>query len=1175
MPQLEYESSQRTEPPASDARGRHWLSWLLGAALVIAITVVALRFSEAEEISRLVERAQPWWLLLAFVLQLGTYIAQGEIWRAIGKAARFPLSHAAVFQLSVAKLFVDQALPSAGISGTTAVAKYLEDRGMAKPAVMASVVVNLTSYFASYVVLLLSALLMLPLSGPARTTAMVAAAVFIACSAALVIVLLVLPGHFRGITARLTRIRPLKRLAESFEEADTALARQPRLFLHACAYQGAIVLLDAATVWVLVKALGTTASGFAVFSSFMISNLFRTLGVLPGGLGTFEASSVVTLGLVGVPLPVALSATLLFRGLSFWLPMIPGLWLSRRLFGAQQRNSAQVSVNSYWALAPEELLQRLETTTQGLTSSQAAERLQRFGVNQLREERPLSRLQVVLRQLASPLLLLLVFAAIVAAATGELADATIVLTILCSSVLIGYRREYSAHTAARALRERIKTRTKLMRDGAEQSLPIEEVVPGDIALLSAGSLVPADAVVLDAADCYVSESVLTGESFPVEKTPAVVAADAPLAKRSNCVYLGTNVRSGTLRCLVVATGGATQFGTIAQRLTLRPPQNEFDRGILRFGYLLTSAMFLIVFLVFVAHMFSGRPIVETLLFSVALAVGLSPELLPAILSVNLARGAEMMARHGVLVRHLNAIENLGSMDVLCTDKTGTLTEGVINLEGGYDAAGAPSTAVVELGAINAALETGLPSPLDDAILATCKPDLSKVRKLAEIPFDFVRKRVSVVVERENSVELLSKGAFHHVLDACTTLADGTTLAEDERTRLEQRYADWSSRGIRVLAVATRSLDRKESYERSDEQSLVFAGFLTFLDRPKDGAAQALTDLGKLGVSVKLITGDTKLVAQHVAGLVGMKHERVLTGAELDEFHDEALWREAERTDLFVEVDPNQKERIILSLKKMGHVVGFLGDGVNDAPAMHAADTSLSVEHAVDVAREAADFVLLERDLDVIRRGVEEGRRTFANTLKYVLTTTSANLGNMISMAAASLFLPFLPLTAGQILLNNFLSDIPAVGIADDSVDPELVARPRRWDTRFIGRFMIEFGLLSSVFDFLTFGALLWIFHASQEVFRTAWFVESLLSALVIALVVRTRRPFYQSRPGNVLLVSTLILAVLAPAIPYLPFAAALGFVPIPAMLMTMLIAIIVLYVLATETMKHWFYRANA
>jgi Mg2+-importing ATPase len=376
----------------------------------------------------------------------------------------------------------------------------------------------------------------------------------------------------------------------------------------------------------------------------------------------------------------------------------------------------------------------------------------------------------------------------------------------------------------------------------------------------------------------------------------------------------------------------------------------------------------------------------------------------------------------------------------------------------------------------------------------------------------------------------------------------------------------------VLAVALRTVDEKPSYTREDERDLELAGFLTFLDRPKEGAAEAIAGLAALGVSVKLITGDNRLVARHVAGLVGLRAERVLTGHELDELHDDALWRAAEQTDLFVEVDPNQKERIILALKKMGHVVGFLGDGVNDAPAMHAADTSLSVEAAVDVAREAADFVLLERHLDVIRRGIEEGRRTFANTLKYVLTTTSANLGNMISMAAASLFLGFLPLLASQILLNNFLSDVPALGLADDRVDPELLDRPGRWDIRFIGRFMVEFGALSSAFDLLTFGVLLGPFRAAPEVFRTAWFVESLLTELLIALVVRTRRRFFRSRPGSLLMGSTAALVAVALAIPFVPYARVLGFVPLPAALVATLCAITVLYVAAAEVAKGWFYR---
>lgn len=836
--------------------------------------------------------------------------------------------------------------------------------------------------------------------------------------------------------------------------------------------------------------------------------------------------------------------------------------------------SADPVTGAYWGLDVRELALRLKSGPEGLSAAEAARRLREFGPNALRERRSLSRLDVLGRQLRSPLLLLLVFAAVAAGVTGQWLDAGMVLAIVILTVGIGSSREYSAHAAATALRARLHARVGVLRDRHTELVLTEEIVPGDVVLLSAGSLVPADAVILDATDFFLSEAVLTGESFPVQKRPGVVDASAELVDRTNCVFLGTNVRSGTASCLVVATGPATAFGAIAHRLTLRPPETEFDRGIRHFGYLLTTAMLIMVVLVFVVHMIGSRPPVETLLFAVALAVGLSPELLPAILSVNLARGAQAMARLGVLVRRLNAIENLGSMDVLCTDKTGTLTEGVVQVEGAYDASGQPSQNVLDLGACNAALETGVSSPLDEAIAKARRPDLTRLRKLGEIPFDFVRKRVTVVVQDAGGVRLITKGAFHQVLEICTRSADGAPLDDPARAILERRYEEWTGRGIRVLAVAARIVEAKAVYRHEDERGLTFMGFLTFLDRPKEGVRDAIAGLAALGVSIKLISGDSELVARHIARLVGLRTDRVLTGRQLDELHDEALWRAAEQTDLFVEVDPNQKERIILSLKKMKHVVGFLGDGVNDAPAMHAADTSLSVEQAVDVAKEAADFVLLERGLDVIRRGIEEGRRTFANTLKYVLITTSANLGNMASMAVASLFLPFLPLTAGQILLNNLLSDIPAVGIADDRVDRELVDRPRRWDTRFIGRYMVEFGVLSSIFDFLTFGVLLVLFRATPEVFRTTWFVESLLTELVVVFVMRTRRPFFQSRPGPLLMESTIAVFILALGIPYLAPADVFGFVPLPAALLATTVLITVLYGAATELQKQWFYRTR-
>jgi len=843
--------------------------------------------------------------------------------------------------------------------------------------------------------------------------------------------------------------------------------------------------------------------------------------------------------------------------------------------GAEVFRSARSvpSGGDYWALTAEELAQRLGSRAQGLSQAEAEARLLAFGSSQLQRGPVRTRLRVLMAQLRSPLLLLLIFAALISALTGEWLDALIVVLIVLASAGFGYTREWSAQSAVAALRAQVRTKARVVRDGRSATVPLEEVVPGDVVELGAGALVPADALILEAVDLFVSEAALTGESFPVDKKPGVKPASAPLRDRTNCVFLGTNVRSGTARCLVARTGAATELGAVAGRLGREPPETEFDRGLRRFGGFLTIAMLVLVIVVFVAHMLRGRPPVETLLFAVALAVGLSPELLPAILSVNLARGAQMMARHGVIVRHLSAIENLGSMDVLCTDKTGTLTEGVVELAGSYDPAGRESADVLDLGAWNAALEAGLRNPLDDAILQAHVPDLSRVRKVAEIPFDFVRKRVSVVVATNGGIRLITKGAFAHVLEACTRGEDGRALDAAGRAALRARHDGWTSQGIRVLAVATRDLEVLPSYRRDEERDLTFAGFLTFLDRPKQGAARTLSDLAALGVTVKLITGDSRLVAQHVAALVGLRPDRMLTGADLVGLHGAALGHAAGRTDLFVEVDPEQKERIILALKHSGHVVGFLGDGVNDAPAMHASDTSLCVDQAVDVAREAADFVLLRRDLDVIKSGIEAGRRTFANTSKYVLTTMSANLGNMVSMAAASLFLPYLPLLAGQVLLNNFLSDIPALGLADDRVDPELVARPERWDMRFIGRFMAEFGVLSSFFDMLTFGALLAVFSAPAAVFRTAWFVESLLTELVIALVVRTRRPLFMSRPGSLLLGSTLALVPIALAIPYLPFVAFLGFVPLTAALLSTLAAITLLYVISAEALKRWFFRS--
>ena len=1158
-------------------RAVRWLPWLLGMAGLVVVVLVALHMSEERAFLSLMEQAQPRWLLWAVGLQAATYLAQAEIWRIVVHRAGSTLRFGLAYALSLEKLFVDQALPSMGISGTAVVVRALEQRGTARPAVMSAVAVDAGSYYIAYVLNLALALTILVVAGHATPLILTGAMLFFIFGTAVATAVMSLSGRSPTRTARrLLRVPGIGRAVGLLQEADPHIARDPRLVLQATVLQMAIALFDASTMWVLIRALGAWADPGAVFASFMIASLLRTFGFVPGGLGTFEAASITTLTVAGIPLPVALSATLMFRGLSFWLPMLPGLVLARRLSASApaQGGSQGPRDTAYWAMEPGDVATQLDTGKAGLSTDEAARRLERFGRNEIGERATLTRLGVLWNQFRSPLLLLLLFAAGASVVTGEWVDAVIVLTIVAASTSIGYSREYRAQSAAADLRARVQVHASVLRGGQPRSVPLGEVTPGDSVLLSAGSVVPADGVLLEATDFFVNEAVLTGESFPVHKAPGTVAPDAPLARRSNCVFLGTNVRSGSAQLLVVNTGHATEFGSIAHRLALRPPETEFDRGIRHFGYLLTTAMTVMMVVVLAVNLLLGRPLVETLLFSIALAVGLSPELLPAILSVNLARGARSMSDHGVLVRRLNAIENLGSMDVLCTDKTGTLTEGVVKMQGAWDCDGAPSAQVLELASLNASLQAGLVNPLDEAILQEHLPALEGIEKLAEIPYDFVRKRLSVVVRDASGARLVTKGAVEQVLAACATRAPGAVLNDADRRALRHRAAGWAGNGIRVLAVATRTMVPQVSYGRDEERELEFAGFVTFLDRPKEGVSNTIAELDRLGVQIKLITGDSGAVAMHVASAVGLPCGRVLSGLQLDELHDDALWHAAENTDLFVEVDPNQKERIILALKKTGHVVGFLGDGINDAPAMHAADTSLSVEGAVDVAREAADFVLLERDLDVIRRGIEEGRRTFANTLKYVLTTTSANLGNMISMAVVSLFLPFLPLLAGQILLNNFLSDVPAVGLADDSVDRELVARPRRWDMRFLGRFMIEFGCLSSVFDFLTFAMLLWGLSAGPELFRTGWFVESLLTELVIALVVRTRRPFWRSRPGDLLMWTSVAVMALTFAIPYLPHAAMLGFTPLPSSVLIALVGIAGLYVGSTELLKVGFYRRH-
>ncbi|MEO8562246.1 MAG: magnesium-translocating P-type ATPase [bacterium] len=838
---------------------------------------------------------------------------------------------------------------------------------------------------------------------------------------------------------------------------------------------------------------------------------------------------------------------------------------------------------AFWSLAVDRLLSDLKSTAAGLQPADAEQRLKEHGPNTIKAHQQVTAVGLFLSQFRSPLVLILIFAAIVSLVVGEITDAVIVLAIVVGSTVLGFVQEYRASSAVEKLRSQVTIKSSVLRGGQPVQLPSTQLVPGDVVLLSAGSLIPADGVVLTAKDFFVNQAVLTGETFPVEKVPGAVAEKATLTERTNCVFMGTSAGSGTARMLIVQTGKATMFGQIAQRLSLRPDETDFERGIRRFGYLLTQVMLVMVIIVLAANLWLHKPLIDSLLFSLALAVGLTPELLPAIISITLSHGAQKMATRGVIVRRLNAIENFGSVDVLCTDKTGTLTEGVVRLDGAVDPQGQPSATVLHSAHLNAHFQTGVDNPLDAAVEAYAKEKGSEVgaeSKVDEIPYDFVRKRLSVVTADASGARTLTcKGALDNVLTCCGMVEVGTevrALDDAQRAAIETLYSEWSDKGFRVLGLARKHVETRAAvYSRDDEQAMTFAGFLLFFDPPKADVAQAIQDLHARGVQLKIITGDNQKVARHVAEAVRLPFTEVLTGRELAEMSDPALWHRAERTTIFAEVDPNQKERIILALKKTGHVVGYMGDGINDAPALHAADVGISVDTAVDVAKDAADFVLLKADLGILREGIDEGRRTFANTMKYILTTISANFGNMFSMAGASLLLPFLPLLAPQILLNNFLSDIPAATIASDNVDLEQMAKPRRWNTTFIRNYMLVFGLVSTVFDFATFGALRYIFHASPVAFRTGWFVESLLTELVIALVVRTRHVFYRSRPGALLLWSSVAFMGVALVIPYLPFDAVFGFEPLPAPMMLTIIGLTAGYVVAVELAKRYFYSKAA
>ena len=832
---------------------------------------------------------------------------------------------------------------------------------------------------------------------------------------------------------------------------------------------------------------------------------------------------------------------------------------------------------NYWSIPTEKLMLTLQTDISGLSNEEAQKRLKEYGENTIKKQEKATKLILFLGQLKNPIMLILIFATIVSASTGDLTDATIILAIILGSSILSFFQEYRASNAVEELRAKVQIKSIVLRDGKLEEMPARMIVPGDIIKFSAGSFISVDGLVLEANEFSVNEAILTGESIPAEKEPGILAEDFSTEERTNCVFMGTNVHRGTATVLAVATGENTEFGQIAGQLKLRPPETDFERGVRRFGYMLTEIMLILTLAVFAINVYFKEPVINSLLFAVALAVGITPQMLPAIVSITLSKGSHNMSKEGVIVRRLNAIENFGSMDTLCTDKTGTLTEGDVRFDGAVDVAGKKSEDVFRLAYLNASLQVGMDNSLDDTIVAFKKIDTSSVKRQGEIPLDFTRERLSIIVEENKQYLMITKGALNHVLETCSFVQQEDSINIMDSLKLEeihQRYLEWSNQGIRVLGVAKKFVEPKEKYVVEDEEQMTFVGFLLLFDHPKEDVARTISDLAINGIALRVITGDNKLIAMHTAGCVGLEIKGVITGSELIKMSDQVLWSSIEDTNLFAEVDPNQKERIILALKKRGHVVGYMGDGINDVPALHAADVSISVDNAVDVAKESADFVLMEKSLEVLNRGIELGRTTFANTLKYIFVTTSANFGNMFSMAGASLFMPFLPLLPKQILLLNFLSDFPAIAIANDAVDQEVLKKPRRWDIQLIRNFMFTFGFLSSVFDYLTFAVLLIIFEASEGIFQSGWFVLSILTELLTLLVMRTKRPFFKSRPAPILAFTSLAVAMLTLAIPYLPISNIMNIEPIPFKVMASLLAIAVLYIIVTEIAKHYFYKKS-
>jgi len=833
----------------------------------------------------------------------------------------------------------------------------------------------------------------------------------------------------------------------------------------------------------------------------------------------------------------------------------------------------------FWQTGLADLERQLGTGRDGLGSAEAAARQLRYGPNTLEERRRVSLPLRFLSRFRNPLVLILLAAAAISALTGDLSSFIIIGAIVLTSAMLDTVQEYRAEAAAERLKTSVALKEQVVRDGREITVPGRDLVPGDVVLLAAGDLVPADGRLIEAKDFFVNEALLTGESYPSEKQTSDEGVDSSeVASATNAAFMGSSVMNGSARLLICGTGHSTELGDISSSLHTTAPPSALDLGTHKFGMLIVRFTEVLVLFVLLINLLFQRPWLDSFMFAVALAVGLTPELLPMIISVTLARGAIRMSKAQVIVKRLGAINDLGSMDVLCTDKTGTLTEAKISLDRQVALSGAASERVLDLAWLNSHFQAGLRNPLDAAIIAAGPRPGADSQKIDEAPFDFQRRRVSVLVEQSGRRLMITKGAPEDMIKCASRYEEPgkpepLPLDEAARTRAAKLFDGLSADGFRALGVAWRDLKPDcKAITAADERDLVLSGFIAFVDPPKASAGAAIAALEAKGVGVKILTGDNEHVTQHVCTQLGVPVTGVLTGAEMESLSDEALSARLEETNLFCRMTPIQKNRVILGLKHRGHVVGYLGDGINDAPSLHTSDVGISVDGAVDVAKDAADIILLRPDLGALEGGVTEGRRAFGNIMKFIMMAMSSNFGNMFSMAGATLILPFLPMLPVQILLNNLLYAVSELPIPMDDVDSEITERPEHWDMKFIRDFMFVMGPVSSIFDFLTFGLLLFVFHANQALFQTGWFIESLATQVLVIFVLRTRRNPFRSRPHALLAATSIGVVLVAILLPFTPLGAWFGFVPPSVGFLLAIGGLTVSYLLLAQIAKQAFYR---